>query len=54
MVRSKCLRCGNEFSYDFIPPQKPRNKKTCYKCRREKRLQAKANKRGLRKDTYLE
>lgn len=53
-MKGKCLKCGKEYNYDFIPPQKTRNKMTCYTCRKIKRLKAKANKRGLKKNTYLQ
>lgn len=50
----KCLKCGKvrvvEVSVDEA--HKVKHKKTCYECRRKKRLRSKANSRGKRKYYY--
>ena len=43
--KGKCLKCGRPMVKD---------NKECHKCRKNRRLKAKANSRGHKKDYYLQ
>lgn len=51
----KCLKCGSSWKFKVKKSEamKVKNKRTCVKCRRNKKLIRKANKRGRKKTYYL-
>ncbi len=44
ILKGRCLKCGKPMGRNF---------KSCHACRRKERLRRKANKRGRKKNYYL-
>lgn len=54
-INYKCLSCGKKWTFkvDEKDMTKLKDKKSCISCRKKKKLQKKANKRGKRKDALF-